>query len=164
MAFMYYRAADTGHRDVYASLPLINVCPCRSPSPGYRSPQSQNERLKLDTTTPFIPSYVKRSVTRSSDPAQAYASRVQGRQILLENPVRESRAKKEREEKRARRASERARKVAGTISRKESRMRGVWKLRKEETKCGQFELRRLVCLLTMESQDTTCFSPYTPCG
>ena len=161
---MSYRAADTGHKDIYAPLPLINVSLRSARVPASLSPRSQNERLRLDTNTPFIPSYVKRSVTRSSDPAQAYASRVQGRQILLENPVRESRAKKEREEKRARRASERARKVAGTISRKESRMRGVWKLRKEETKCGQFELRRLVCLLTMESQDTTCFSPYTPCG
>ncbi len=25
MAFMYYRAADSGHKDVYAALPLINV-------------------------------------------------------------------------------------------------------------------------------------------
>ncbi|KAI0748027.1 RNase P/MRP, p29 subunit [Daedaleopsis nitida] len=117
MAFMYYRAADSGHKDVYAALPLIN-----------------NERMRLDSQTPFIPTYVKRSVTRSSDPAQAYASRVQGRQILLENPARESKAKKEREEKRARRASERARKATGSSSKNESRKRGTWKLRKEETK------------------------------
>ncbi|KAI1795965.1 RNase P/MRP, p29 subunit [Ganoderma leucocontextum] len=117
---MSYRAADSGHRDIYASLPLIN---------------SQNERLKLDTTTPFIPNYVRSSVTRSSDPSQAYASRVQGRQILLENPARDSKAKKEREEKRTKRTAERARRAAGVISKKESRKRGIWKLRKEETKC-----------------------------
>ncbi|KAI0721687.1 RNase P/MRP, p29 subunit [Cerioporus squamosus] len=121
MAFMYYRAADSGHKDVYAALPLIN-----------------NERLKIDSTTPFIPSYVKRSVTRSSDPVQAYASRVQGRQILLENPARESKAKKEREEKRDQRAAERARKAAGAISKKESRKKGLWKLQKEETKFQLF--------------------------
>lgn len=27
MAFMYYRAADSGHKDVYAALPLINASP-----------------------------------------------------------------------------------------------------------------------------------------
>ncbi|RPD66044.1 RNase P/MRP, p29 subunit [Lentinus tigrinus ALCF2SS1-7] len=120
MAFMYYRAADSGHKDVYAALPLIN-----------------NERLKIDSTTPFIPSYVKRSVTRSSDPVQAYASRVQGRQILLENPARDSKAKKEREGKRAQRAAERVRKAVGVVSKKESRKRGLWKLQKDET---NFEL------------------------
>ncbi|TFK92390.1 RNase P/MRP p29 subunit [Polyporus arcularius HHB13444] len=121
MAFMYYRAADSGHKDVYAALPLIN-----------------NERLKIDSTTPFIPSYVKRSVTRSSDPAQTYASRVQGRQILLENPARESKAKKEREEKRAQRTAERTRKAAGVISKKDSRKQGLWKLQKDETKFHLF--------------------------
>ncbi|TBU32399.1 RNase P/MRP, p29 subunit [Dichomitus squalens] len=118
---MKYRAADNGHRGIYAPLPLIS-----------------NERLKLDTTTPFIPHYVKSSVTRSSDPAQAYASRVQGRQILLENPARGSKAKKEREEKRAKRTAERVRRVAGVISMQEGRKRGIWKLRKEERKFQLF--------------------------
>ncbi|KAI0374793.1 RNase P/MRP p29 subunit [Pilatotrama ljubarskyi] len=117
MAFMSYRAVDSGRKDIYSELPLIN-----------------NERLKFDSSTPFIPSYVKRNVTRSTDPAQAYASRVEGRQILLDNPVRESKAKKAREEQRAKRVSERARKAAGIMSRREGEQRGVWKLRKEETK------------------------------
>ncbi|KAI0807116.1 RNase P/MRP p29 subunit [Fomes fomentarius] len=118
MAFMYYRAADSGHKDVYATLPLIN-----------------NERLKLDSTTPFIPTYVKRSVTKSSNPAQAYASRVQGRQILLENPARERKAKKERNERREKRAADRTRKAAGIVNKK---AKGVWKLRKAETKYQTF--------------------------
>lgn len=133
---MSYRAADSGHRDIYASLPLINVSLLAVLVRASLLPRSQNERLKLDTTTPFIPDYVKSSVTRSSDPAQAYASRVQGRQILLENPARDSKAKKEREEKRAKRTAERARRAVGVVSKKESRKRGLWKLRKEEAKCA----------------------------
>ncbi|KAI0361994.1 RNase P/MRP p29 subunit [Trametes cingulata] len=121
MAFMSYRAADSGRKDVYSELPLIN-----------------NERLKFDSSTPFTPSYVKRNVTRSTDPAQAYASRVEGRQILLDNPARESKAKKAREEQRAKRTSERARKAAGIMGKREGERRAVWKLRKEEAKFQLF--------------------------
>ena len=105
------------------------------PFPLPRSPLSQKERLKLDTTTPFVPNYVKSNLTSSANPAQTYASRVQGRQILLENPARESRAKKERQQNRA------ARRAAGpgpgaSSKSSERRKRGAWKLRKEETKYG----------------------------
>ncbi|PIL23904.1 hypothetical protein GSI_13655 [Ganoderma sinense ZZ0214-1] len=142
---MSYRAADSGHRDIYAPLPLIN-----------------HERLKLDTTTPFIPGYVKNRVTRSSDPAQAYASRVQGRQILLENPARDSRAKKEREEKRARRTAERARKAVGVVSKKESRKRGIWKLRKEEAKFELFVPLHMLWLGYMSELLSLAPQPATP--
>ncbi|KAI0637063.1 RNase P/MRP, p29 subunit [Trametes polyzona] len=118
---MSYRAADSAPKDVYSELPLIN-----------------NERLRFDGSTPFIPNYVKRSVTRSTDPAQAYASRVEGRQILLDNPARESKAKKAREEQRARRTSERARRAAGVISKTEGNQKGVWRLQKGETKYHLF--------------------------
>ncbi|OJT15879.1 Ribonuclease P protein subunit p29 [Trametes pubescens] len=121
MAFMSYRAADSARRDVYAELPLIN-----------------NERLKFTSTTPFIPNYVKDRVIGSTNPAHAYASRVEGRQILLDNPARESKAKKAREEQRAKRVSERARKAAGVISKKEGQQKGLWRLRKEETKYQLF--------------------------
>ncbi|KAL1947747.1 hypothetical protein VTO73DRAFT_13471 [Trametes versicolor] len=121
MAFMSYRAADGARKDVYAELPLIN-----------------NKRLKFNSTTPFIPDYVKRNVTGSTNPAQAYASRVEGRQILLDNPARESKAKMAREEQRAKRVSERARKAAGVISKKEGQQKGLWRLRKEETKYQLF--------------------------
>ncbi|KAI9064341.1 RNase P/MRP, p29 subunit [Trametes sanguinea] len=122
MSFMSYRAAESSSlKDIYAGLPLIN-----------------NERLKFDSATPFVPSYVKGNVTRASDLTQAYASRVEGRQLLLDNPPRESKAKKEREEKRAKRASQRARRVAGVITKQEARQSGFWKLRKEETKFALF--------------------------
>ena len=85
--------------------------------PRHSSP-AQSERLKLDSTTPFIPTYVKRNLTASSDPSQTYASRVQGRQILLENPARESRAKKEREQKRSARTAARRAAASGGSSKK----------------------------------------------
>lgn len=104
--------------------------------PRHSSP-AQSERLKLDSTTPFIPTYVKRNLTASSDPSQTYASRVQGRQILLENPARESRAKKEREQKRSARTDARRAAASGGSSKKSGgRVRGAWKLPEEETKCG----------------------------
>ncbi|KAI8998722.1 RNase P/MRP p29 subunit [Trametes punicea] len=118
---MSYRAADSGNKDIYAELPLIN-----------------NERLKFHSSTPFIPDYVKGNVSRAVDPSQTYASRVEGRQILLDNPARERKAKKVREEQRLKRASEQARKAAGIMSQEEGKKSGVWKLQKEETKFSLF--------------------------
>ncbi|KAH9901293.1 RNase P/MRP p29 subunit [Cubamyces lactineus] len=121
MSLMSHRPADSGRKDIYSELPLIN-----------------NERLKFDSSTPFVPGYVKRNVSLSMNPSQAYASRVEGRQILLDNPARDSKAKKEREEKRAKRAAERARKAVGVIGLQEGKRRGLWQLQKEETKFSLF--------------------------
>jgi ribonuclease P protein subunit POP4 len=54
-------------------------------------------------------------------------SRVQGRKVLLENPARESRAKKERQEKRLRRRKHQERMAMGIIGRKEAKEKGVWR-------------------------------------
>ena len=97
--------------------------------------------MKFNGTTPFTPTYVKDHVLRSADPVQTYASRVQGRQILLENPARESRSKKAREAKRTARA---AAVSAGQGGKTQSRKRGAWKLRKEESKCGTSDARDAV--------------------
>ncbi|OBZ75741.1 Ribonuclease P protein subunit p29 [Grifola frondosa] len=110
-----------GPAEIYATLPSI-----------------QNQRVKLSISTPFTPTYVKGSVTRVADPAQAYASRIAGRQILLENPARTSRAKKEREQKDAKRVSEKARGKARIIAKHEARRRGLWKLKPEEIKFNLF--------------------------
>lgn len=91
-------------------------------------------RAKYNSYTPFTPEYVKRNVTRSSDPTQLYANRVQGRQILLQNPVRDSRAKKEREASRARRVTDKARSAAGVLGQKQAREKGLWKLDKSAAK------------------------------
>jgi ribonuclease P protein subunit POP4 len=64
-----------------------------------------------------------------------YTTRVKGRQILLENPVRESRAKKELEAKRAMKKKERERKKLGIIGKKEARQKEIWKFDKKQAKC-----------------------------
>jgi ribonuclease P protein subunit POP4 len=56
-----------------------------------------------------------------------YASRVKGRQILLENPARESRAMKQLEEKRMRKRRDKEKKKLGIIGKREAKEKGVWK-------------------------------------
>ncbi|KAF8193306.1 Rof/RNase P-like protein [Pholiota molesta] len=67
-----------------------------------------------------------------------YTTRVKGRQILLENPVRESRAKKELEAKRAVKKKERERKKLGIIGKKEARQKEIWKFDKKQAKFDLF--------------------------
>jgi ribonuclease P protein subunit POP4 len=92
---------------------------------------------------PFTPEYVKKNVTRSSDPAQLYASRVKGRQILLDNPVRQNKAKEQREEKKARHANAKKRSEAGVIAHNTARRKDLWKAspteRKYAVSLAQFE-------------------------
>ncbi|KAH9951325.1 RNase P/MRP p29 subunit [Amylocystis lapponica] len=100
-------------------------------------PPIDNQRVKLSSSTPFTPTYVKGNV-RSTDPAQIYASRIRGRQLLLENPARESKAKREREEKREKRRAEKANKAARVISSRAAGSSGLWRLDREETKFSLF--------------------------
>ncbi|KAI0093640.1 Rof/RNase P-like protein [Irpex rosettiformis] len=95
-------------------------------------------RAKYNSVTPFTPEYVKGNATRSSDPAQLYANRIQGRQILLQNPPRDSRAKKEREANKARRAAHNARSAAGVLGQTHAREKGLWKLDKSAAKFQRF--------------------------
>ncbi|KAH7910523.1 RNase P subunit p29-like protein [Hygrophoropsis aurantiaca] len=88
------------------------------------------KRISLTTDTPFTPNYVLSSLTQSSDRAGIYSSRVKGRQVLLENPARESRAKKELNLKRIRREAEKKKRKAGALGRKHAESKGLWKLEK----------------------------------
>lgn len=63
-----------------------------------------------------------------------YASRVKGRQILLENPARESRAMKELQEKRMRSKRDKEKKKLGIIGRREAKEKGVWKFDEAQAK------------------------------
>ncbi len=63
-----------------------------------------------------------------------YNTRVKGRQILLENPSRESRWKKALEEKRSRKKKEKEKKKMGVISKKEAREMGLWRFDKNQAK------------------------------
>ncbi|EGN99323.1 hypothetical protein SERLA73DRAFT_18372, partial [Serpula lacrymans var. lacrymans S7.3] len=78
--------------------------------------------------TPFTPEFVQSSVTQASDPAGIYTNRIKGRQVLLENPVRESRAKKERDEKKSRRLASKKRRDNGVVGKREAKEKGLWKL------------------------------------
>ncbi len=78
-----------------------------------------------------------------------YNTRVKGRQILLANPARDSRMKKELEEKRAQRKRERDRKKFGVMAKEEARERGLWRLHENQTK-QVFYLWSLVLFLTSE--------------
>lgn len=89
---------------------------------------------------PFTPTFVTSNLSLSSDPGMMYTTRVKGRQILLENPVRESRAKKELDKKRAARQAARERKQQGVIGKKEAREKGVWKFDDEQAKCVTFRI------------------------
>ncbi|KAH9842811.1 RNase P/MRP, p29 subunit [Rhodofomes roseus] len=96
------------------------------------------QRVKLNSTTPFTPTYVKDHVLRSANPIQTYASRVKGRQILLENPAGTSRTKRLREDKKARRLSDKAKKATGAAPRRDVRQASFWRLKQQETKFQLF--------------------------
>ncbi|OCH95519.1 RNase P/MRP, p29 subunit [Obba rivulosa] len=120
------------------------------------------ERIKLTSTTPFTPTYVKSNVTRTSDPAQIYASRVQGRQILLENPARESKSKKKKEEKKAKRLAEKAKRDAAVMGRRDARRAEIWRLSPAETKFQLFLPLHTLWLGYMS--ELLSLSPPTPLG
>jgi len=67
-----------------------------------------------------------------------YASRVKGRQILLENPARESKAMKELDGKRMRKRRDKGRKKLGIIGKREAKEKGVWKFDKTQAKFDLF--------------------------
>ncbi|KAK1229119.1 RNase P/RNase MRP complex subunit [Marasmius sp. AFHP31] len=98
----------------------------------------QGQRLKFSSAKPFVPTFVQSSATQASDPAEIYASRIHGRKILLENPVRESRTRKEQEEKRQRRAAHNQKKKLGIIGRRQAKEKGVWKFDESQAKFDLF--------------------------
>jgi len=102
--------------------------------------QINNVHLKFSTADPFVPGYVKSRLQKSSniDPESVYNTRVRDRQIILDNPPRDSRLKKAREEKKARRQKDLHRKKLGVIGRKEAELKGVWKLEESQAKYERF--------------------------
>jgi ribonuclease P protein subunit POP4 len=89
---------------------------------------------KTDLSNPFTPTYVTSNLSLSSDPAGMYVSRVKGRQILLENPARESRAMKDLERKRMRKKRDKEKKKLGIIGKREAKEKGVWTFDKVQAK------------------------------
>ncbi|KAL0946207.1 hypothetical protein HGRIS_012466 [Hohenbuehelia grisea] len=104
----------------------------------YKSPQSlKNQRLILSSADPFTPKYVQSMLTQNSDPAATYESRVKNRQILLENPARESRLKRERREKEAKKKAEKQR-VKGKLGSKAAREKALWRIEPSQAKFALF--------------------------
>lgn len=91
----------------------------------------QGNQIKLNSSTPFTPTYVLSTALVST---QHYQSRIRGRQLFLENPARDSRFKKERAEKAVKRRSENSRSAAGLISIRNARQKGLWRLSATEAK------------------------------
>lgn len=96
----------------------------------------QNQRLKLSSAAPFTPTYVQAHLARSANlnPQAVYESRVKDRQIIFENPAQESRTRKERDAKRARRAKGAEKRKLGVIGRREAEIKGLWKLQDSQAK------------------------------
>jgi ribonuclease P protein subunit POP4 len=71
---------------------------------------------------PFTPSLISSSVTQVTNAEEIYKKRIQGRQILLENPVRAKKPRKERKKKEG-------------LSKKWVKEQGLLKLKESEQKC-----------------------------
>ncbi|KAG6827565.1 hypothetical protein H0H92_011288 [Tricholoma furcatifolium] len=96
-----------------------------------------SKRFKLNSNTPFVPAYVTSQLTQTSDSSSMYASRIKGRQMLLENPARESRTKKELDEKRARQKAHKDKKKRKIIGKREAKEKGVWRFDKNQANLQQ---------------------------
>lgn len=90
--------------------------------------------MVLGTSAPFTPTFVASQFSQSSDPAGLYASRVQGHQILLENPAKKSKVREEREKKRERREQAKIKEKSRLLGVRQGIDRGLWKLEKSQTK------------------------------
>ncbi|PPR00119.1 hypothetical protein CVT26_008899 [Gymnopilus dilepis] len=101
-------------------------------------PFVKGERLQFTSLEPFTPKYVTSNLSQTSDPQGMYNTRVKGRLMLLENPARDSRAKKELEEKRAIKKKEKERKKLGIIGKREAKEKGVWKFDASQAKFDLF--------------------------
>ncbi|KAH7884881.1 RNase P subunit p29-like protein [Phlebopus sp. FC_14] len=122
-----------------------------------------SRRLKLTTDTPFTPTYVQEALTQSSDSAGIYANRIKDRHVVLENPARESKAKKEREEKRARKQAEKSRKKHRALGRSAAEAKGLWKLEKSAERFDLFiPLHQLWMGYMSELLGLSPFNPASP--
>ncbi|KAJ7593403.1 RNase P/MRP, p29 subunit [Mycena floridula] len=101
-------------------------------------PLLKNQRLKFSSASPFVPTYVKSNLTQTSNPDEIYATRVHGRKILLENPVKQSKLKTERLAKKERSRKEKEKRKLAVIGRKEAKERRIWKLEDSQAKFHLF--------------------------
>ena len=72
----------------------------------------------------------------SGSPDELYVARVKDRKILLENPLRESKQRKERQEKKEKQALVKAKRKRGLVGKKEARQKEIWKFDESQAKCA----------------------------
>ncbi|KAF5359205.1 hypothetical protein D9756_002887 [Leucocoprinus leucothites] len=101
-------------------------------------PSIAGNRLTFKSSSPYIPQYVTSNLTATSDPAAIYSNRVQGRQLLLENPVRDARKRKDEEDKRKKIQERKKRQKTRGIGKREAVAKGLWKLDKDQAKFQLF--------------------------
>ncbi|KZT40475.1 RNase P/MRP, p29 subunit [Sistotremastrum suecicum HHB10207 ss-3] len=99
-------------------------------------PFPEAKRLKFTSSDPFNPkSYITELLPPRSN---AYETRIEGRTIPLDNPVKESRNKLENRAKSERRAKDKKRKKLGVIGRKEAKLKGIWTLDQKDAQWDKF--------------------------
>ncbi|KAF9049107.1 RNase P/MRP p29 subunit [Panaeolus papilionaceus] len=101
-------------------------------------PVKKTERLRFTSSAPFTPTYVVQNLSQVSDPMEIYNSRIKGRQILLENPARDSKTKLAAQAKRERRKAHKEKAKLGIIGKKEAKEKGVWAFDNNQAKFKLF--------------------------
>lgn len=119
----------------HTQLKGMSATPSTALDPYKPFPSIRNQRALFTSSSPFTPTYVQAHTPSNSS---AYTTRVQGRQILLENPARESRRKKINDARKARQEQDAMRRKAGILSRRQAKLTGAWKLGKRDLKCVSF--------------------------
>ncbi|KAK7055579.1 ribonuclease P protein subunit [Favolaschia claudopus] len=111
--------------DLYRQLPAAKAAPVK---------------LKLTAAEPFTPQYVQSAVTQAPKPTEIYPTRVKGRMLLLDNSAKESRLKKERNEKKAKVREAKERKKLGVLGRRQGSVRelGLWRFDESQAKFALF--------------------------
>ncbi|KAJ3807901.1 RNase P/MRP, p29 subunit [Lentinula aff. lateritia] len=64
-------------------------------------PSIHKARLVFNSKDPFVPSFVQNSLLPSVNPQEIYASRIHGRRILLDNPIRKGDKKPKKKKKKS---------------------------------------------------------------
>lgn len=107
---------------------------------------------------------MKSNLTATSDPGGVYANRVQGRHILLDNPVQDPQKRKGDEDKQMKARQVRKRKKLKVIGKREAKEKGVWKLDKTQAKSVTPLLRLVVESLLKHQTDISSSFRYITSG
>ncbi|KZT57639.1 hypothetical protein CALCODRAFT_469457 [Calocera cornea HHB12733] len=101
-------------------------------------PFSHGKTIHLSSSSPFIPQYLEATLPLHPNPTHVYNTRLRGKQIILDNPLRESRSAQLKQERAVKREKEKQRRERGMMGRREAKRLGVWELRKEDAKWSLF--------------------------